>query len=221
MNKYLLSLIAILLVFSLNAEVVGIISFFTGSVKYKKDPNSTFMSAELNMPVHTEGVIKTDLAGEAEIRFHDGTIAKIEANKTMFINDILEDASQQGSWKDKILRQMKNLKILHKKEASSVAGIRRTEAKLKELDDFYWVLEEPASFEEAEELYEEGQYSKAIPILEKVIEQNPMHSNAEFSHVLLILIYDKQNNIEARDAHIRLLKNDFPHSSFLNDLPDI
>jgi len=220
MKKVFLSLVFILPILALNAEIVGSIKFFLGNVEYKESPNASFRTATLNMPVHSSGVLRTALAAEAEIHFTNGAIARVEANKTLSISKIMDAANQKGSWNDKLKRQMKNLKISDNRRAGSVAGIRRTEAELIQKDDYFWAMPEPASYERALTLFESGQYSEAIPILEKVIEQAPLHSEAELSHIMLILIYEEETRTEDRNRHIRVLKNDFPQSHFLQDLPN-
>jgi hypothetical protein len=67
--------------------------------------------------------------------------------------------------------------------------------------------------------YEEEKYLEAMPLLLKVIEQDPLNHDAEISHLALILIYEELGEIAKRDKQITILKKDFPSSQFIQDLP--
>jgi Tfp pilus assembly protein PilF len=62
-------------------------------------------------------------------------------------------------------------------------------------------------------------YTKAVEIFEKVIEQSPLDKDAELSHTCLIMIYDELGDKVNLQKHIKQLKEDFPDSSALDSLP--
>jgi tetratricopeptide (TPR) repeat protein len=208
------------LISHLRAEVLGTLKFFQGNVEYKDSPNSALIPATLNMPVHRNGVLKTGLAAKAEISFNNGSHITLEQNKTAAISKLFEDANAKGSWSDKMKRQLNNLSLPKDREASSVAGIRRSEVVLQQQSDYYWEVEEAADIETALSLYDQKRYSDAIVIFNKVIEQSPLSKEAEVSHMVLALIYEEQGDKPARERHIAKLRSDFPNSRFLEGASD-
>ncbi|HPI25138.1 MAG TPA: hypothetical protein PLO57_01635 [Candidatus Cloacimonadota bacterium] len=219
MNRYFILICMAICTVALFAEGIGTISFVLGTVEYRPNQNSTFVSATRNMSVSLDGFIRTDLGAKAEIIFTGGALGKVEANKVISIRQLYEEASAAGAWSSKVKRQLKNLSLPSSKEASTVAGIRRSEAVVKETSDYFWAVPELASFSDAMMKYESGKLSEAIPVLQKVIAQDPLTRDAELSHLLLGLIHEELNNPAERDKHLNTLKMDFPHSQFLPDLP--
>ena len=220
MNRYFILICMAICTVALFAEGIGTISFVLGTVEYRPNQNSTFVSATRNMSVSLDGFIRTDLGAKAEIIFTGGALGKVEANKVVGIRQLYEEASAAGAWSSKVKRQLKNLSLPSKKEASSVAGIRRSEAQVQKTSAYFWAMPEQALFEDAMAKYEAGKLSEAIPILERVIEQDPLSRDAELSHLLLGLIHDELRDPEQRDKHLGILRKDFPHSQFLDSLPD-
>lgn len=219
--KPMIILIAIsLLVSGISAEVLGSIKFFQGTVEYKDSPNSSFKNAALNMPVHRDGVVKTGLAARVEISFSNGSHISVEQNKSLSISKLYEEANASGSWSDKMKRQLNNLSLPKNREASSVAGIRRSEVELEKASDLYWEVEELAGIESALSLYEQKRFPEAISLFDQIVLQAPLSKEAELSHMVLALIYEEQGNATARSRHLSKLRSDFPNSRFLEGLND-
>lgn len=216
--KHLLLIIGLaMFLANLGAEVLGSFNFVLGSVEYKESQNSSPKTASKNMPVHRDGYLSTALAARAEILFSNGSIAKVEQNKKVSIRELFAESSVQGSWSDKMKRQLKSITLPQKREATTVAGIRRNEAVVQKESDYYWEVEETADVQDALSLLERKQYREAIAIFIQVIEQAPLLREAEISHAALAIIYAEQDNLSARDQHLEYLSRDFPHSKFLMD----
>lgn len=212
-------IICLLAAFSLlSAEYLGNVKFILGQVEYKESQNATYKKANLNMPLDSEGWLKTGLAAKVEISFTDGSQAVLEQNSTRKISDLYEAASAGKGAKMK--RRLQSISHTKNRELTGVAGIRRSEAHLERKSDYYWEFEDLAELSTALELYEEDKLDEAIEILEKVIEQAPLSREAELAHATLILIYEELGNKAQYDEHVRLLRQDFEHSIFLEDLPE-
>jgi hypothetical protein len=201
------------------AQELGTIRFVIGTVEYQKHQNQAFKPVLKDMPVQLEWNIKTALAASAEILWNDGSVTVVEQNQNLSIRDLYEDATAKASWRNKLKRKIGNLRLTKDSESSTVAGIRRSEAEAEEKADLYWGFEELVDLGVAIAKYEEEKHEEAIPLLLKVIEQDPLQKDAEISHVVLILIYDQLGNISDRDRQVEILKTDFPSSQFLKDLP--
>ncbi|HPF08168.1 MAG: hypothetical protein PHY21_05345 [Candidatus Cloacimonetes bacterium] len=219
MKNLFLTIVLVLLLLPIAAEVVGKIQFIVGTVEYKESLNAPYKAASKGMQIHKDGYLKTGLAAKAEIVFDNGAFSELAQNQSISINKLYDEACTSGSWSDKLKRQMKNLSLPNRKETSSVAGIRRDEAEVQKKSYYYWDEVESVDFSAARDMYEQKKYSDAVPMLLKVIEQNPLQPEAEISHLLLILIYEEQQKPIARDKHTALLRKDFPHSQYLELLP--
>ncbi|MCB5262589.1 MAG: hypothetical protein LHW64_06445 [Candidatus Cloacimonetes bacterium] len=219
MKKIILIQVLILLIALAFAQPVGSVRFFIGTVEYQENQNQAFKAVCKDMPVALNGNLKTALAASVEILWSDGTVSTVEQNKNVSIRAIYEEASAKTNWNTKLKRQVKNLRLTKDGKASSVAGIRRTEAEVEEKADLFWGVPKMVDVDEALGKYEEEKYLEAMPLLLKVIEQDPLNHDAEISHLALILIYEELGEIAKRDKQITILKKDFPSSQFIQDLP--
>lgn len=214
MKRYLMIALLMLLFLSLGAQEVGKIAFFAGDVQYKTSKNASFQKATLNMPVSMEGYVKVGLAAEADIVFNNNSRYSIKQNQNLSIREIYEIASQKGGV-SKLKQQYSKLSLTNAREASTTAGIRRYEVDMVEEDDLFWFEEEPPSLKHAQLLFENEEYEEAILMLDEVIDFDPLSSDAELGHVILIMIYDEQGEEELRDEHIDFLREYFPQSQYL------
>jgi len=199
---------------------VGKIRFLVGEVQYKQSLNLTYKPATLNMEVEPEGYIKTCPDSKAEIQWNNGSVAVINANTQISISKLQSDALANPNYTNKLRERINNLRAQNEqREASQVAGIRREEAEIIPESELYWYSEPKYKVKDALNYMDIRDYTKAVEIFEKVIEQSPLDKDAELSHTCLIMIYDELGDKVNLQKHIKQLKEDFPDSSALDSLP--
>lgn len=220
MKRYLIIALFMLLFLSLTAKEIGKIAFFAGDVQYKTGKNAAFQKATLNMPVSMDGYVKVGLAAEADIVFNNNSRYSIKQNQNLSIREIYEMASQKGGV-SKLKQQYSKLSLTNAREAGTTAGIRRYEVGLGDEDGFFWGDDEAPSLMQAQLFFENEEFEDAIPLLEEVIDYDPLSADAELGHVILIMIYDEQGNDELRDEHIDFLREYFPQSQYLELIDDV
>lgn len=219
MKRYLIITLFMLLILSLAAQEVGKIAFFAGDVQYKTGKNTAFKKANLNMAISMDGYIKVGLAAEADIVFDNGGRHVIKQNQTVSVREIFELASQKGGI-SKLKQQVSKLSLINRPEATTTAGIRRHEVGLDGEVTYFWGDEEVPSLMQAQLFFEEEEYEQAIPLLEEVIDYDPLSEDAELGHAILIIIYEEQGKEELKDEHIGFLRRFFPQSHYLELIDD-
>ena len=203
---------------ALTAAPVGQIIFFRGEVQYKQSQNSAYKTPVMNAKVQEEGFLKIGLDSSAEIKWTNGNVSKVDETGTFSICKLLKEANSKSNIRSKVMDKVNKLKLQNTRTASSVAGIRREEAELKQTTPLRWENEQTISIDDAIALYDSLKFAEAIPAFQSVINQAPLKNDAELAHAYLIMIYDEQNDIPNRQEHIERLKSDFPCSTILEDL---
>lgn len=219
MKKQLLFMAISLICFGLNAAQVGKIRFILGDVKYKASQNQPYKAASLDLSLSEDGFLFTGPDSSVEIQWQSGGTSTIGSNKQVSVHKLYEDASSKQNWKNRLENKVSNLKLQNKRRASSTAGIRREESDVTRDSLLFWYEEPKQSIDEAIVLFESKQYTRSIPLFEKVITQAPLRKDAELSHAYLILIYDAIGDKQKLKEHADVLKRDFPNSTTLDSLP--
>ncbi len=219
MKKQLLFMAISLICFGLNAAQVGKIRFILGDVKYKASQNQPYKAASLDLSLSEDGFLFTGPDSSVEIQWQSGGTSTIGSNKQVSVRKLYEDASSKQNWKNRLENKVSNLKLQNKRRASSTAGIRREESDVTRDSLLFWYEEPKQSIDEAIVLFESKQYTRSIPLFEKVITQAPLRKDAELSHAYLILIYDAIGDKQKLKEHADVLKRDFPNSTTLDSLP--
>ncbi|PKN72243.1 MAG: hypothetical protein CVU50_08125 [Candidatus Cloacimonetes bacterium HGW-Cloacimonetes-3] len=219
MNRLILIISVCFISIHLGAAQVGKIRFILGEVQYRANQNQPYKFASLGLPISEDGFLKTGPDSSVEVQWSEGGTSTVPANRQVGVRKLLDEASSKQNWKNKLENKVGNLKLQNKRRASSTAGIRREEADVSRDSLLFWYIEELQEISEAISLYETKQYTKAIPLFEKVINQAPLKKDAELSHAYLILIYDSLGDVVKLKKHVTLLKQDFPESTTLDSLP--
>ena len=219
MKRLSLFIALCLLGLHMEAAQVGKIRFFSGDVQYRTNQNQAYKPASINLPISEDGCLKTGPDSYVEIVWESGITSTVNASSQVGIRKLMEDASSKQNWMNKLETKVGNLKLQNKRRASGTAGIRRDEAEVTTDSLLFWVLDPQQDINEAIDLYEMKQYTKATPLFEKVVIQAPLKRDAELAHAYLILIYNAAGDKANMQKHINALMQDFPNSATLDCLP--
>lgn len=219
MKRTLFIIALCLLCLGLSAAQIGKIRFILGDVKYKASQNQNYKAASIDLSLVEDGFLLTGPDSSVEVQWLSGGTSTIGSNKQVSIRKLFEEASSKQNWKNRLENKVSNLKLQNKRRASSTAGIRRDESDVTRDSLLYWYEEPKQDIDDAIALYEIKQYSRSIPLFEKVIAQAPLKKDAELSHAYLILIYDAIGEKQKLKEHSDVLKRDFPNSTTLDSLP--
>lgn len=219
MKKIVITLAISAAIMILTATPVGKVSFFLGDVQVKDTINQAYKPVVMNAIIHQEAYVKTGPDASLEIKWNNGTTYVVAANASVSISKLMAEANANPNWRSKMSSKVNNLKLQNKQSAKSVAGIRRDEVEVKKESTLFWYVDTNFVLEDAITLYDNKDYTTAIPIFEGVINQGPLKQDAELSHAYLIMIYEELGDKAKQKKHTELLKADFPDSTTLDSLP--
>lgn len=218
-----------LIFFAMNlfSETVGTVTFVLGEAKYKENVNSSWKDLELNAKIDASGIIKTGLDSEISITWTKSKIPqRILAERQATVQELLNQSMKSATWKEKLESKLTILvaEKKKKKDAISVAGVRRAEVKLDSdnevSSDLYWKTEKKVSLEEALSAYEQKDFDTAVGRFYKIIEQSPLSKDAEMSRAHLVLYYSSINDTRRAKEQLQVLKADFPNSELASEIQE-
>lgn len=201
------------------AEKAGEVKFVCGDVKYKSPNSSKFTKISIKDIIDMNGVLKTEMDSEVEIKWLDNTTSTVSANKTVSVKKVYDESRKSKSRFNKLEDKLNQLSMQNKQTASTVAAIRRDEAEDKVESELYWDVDPAISLNSAIELYQQQKLEDATKIFQKIVEQAPLSKDAENSIGYLIIIFDKTGDQKNLDLYKKKLHDDFPNSQF-KDLVD-
>jgi hypothetical protein len=118
----------------------------------------------------------------------------------MSIKSLYDLAHEKRGWTTQIKDKAKNMGLQQKNRAE-VAGIRRDEVELKSESELYWDADPMVSVFDVIALYEQHKLSEAIPLFKTVIEQGPLHKDAEMAIVFLSLFRRAKRKCANEDVY--------------------
>lgn len=201
------------------AEKAGEVKFVCGDVKYKSPNSAKFTKISIKDIIDMNGVLKTEMDSEVEIKWLDNTTSTVSANKTVSVKKVYDESRKSKSRFNKLEDKLNQLSMQNKQTASTVAAIRRDEAEDKVESELYWDVDPAISLNSAIELYQQQKLEDATKIFQKIVEQAPLSKDAENSIGYLIIIFDKTGDQKNLDLYKKKLHDDFPNSQF-KDLVD-
>lgn len=195
---------------------VGQVSFLLGTVEYSTDGNN-WSAVDVGSNVLSNWILRGDDDAELEITWENGDVSELSDLKLIKIIDVMANSNMETDWLDRMKNKIDVM--FTENEASKVqgvAGIRRSEVTIEKEDSIYWAEPETANFNEGYIAFQNGDYDKAIDILENVVLQDPLTMKGEIARSCLITIYTNKKDIEKATKHRERFIADFPNSELLN-----
>lgn len=188
-------------------QEVGELIYMEGIVKIASGQD--WSPACLSQKLLSGQRIKTATDASAEIKWVNGTKTAIGPSSEQAVGDLYNRSAENVKGKTEGLwARFTKLFSSESAERQEEGGIRRSQVLLESKDDAAFSDdEEEMTFEKAASLYQEKEYLKAATAFQKLIEQQPAHSKANFALFAQGHCYVELNNVEkAKETLGRLIE---------------
>jgi len=183
------------------------ISYKSGTCMVDINGNGSWQDAVIDMELNSSSIIKTGIDGELEIEIESDTIL-IGKNSLVSINGMIGKIGEKKKigWLESVLKYTKSIgKGEEGHTSTALAGVRgekREGDELEWFDDFEESEDPEGEYQVAKAYFEEGKYTKAIPIFTEIIDKDETGPfKYEIAFYLGVSLF---NNLRYREALLYL-----------------
>lgn len=196
MKKAILILFSVLFILILEIGYSDIfITYMSGECKVDVEGNGQWKKPSIDMELFATSVIRTGQDGSMDLLIDD-TILSFGENNTVLMEDVLAKIGERKKigWLKSVTKYAKNVGRGDETYAkTSLAGIRGNKSNEDELEWFENIDEEenPSDrFQKGRSLFNEGQYTKAIPLFTELIsDEAPGAFHSEIAYYLGVSLF--------------------------------
>jgi TolA-binding protein len=174
------------------------VTYIIGDCMVDLEGDGNWQDPLIEMELTKNSIVRTDFNGEIELKI-EGSAVSIGPNTFMKVSDLLDRVGEKRKMRW-LKKATKYAKVVGKSDErwaeTALAGVRGDKAEEEELE---WVVDfEEDEYMRAKELFEEGSYTSAIKIFEKVIEEDGIDTRGgEAAYFLGVSLF---NSLRYRDA---------------------
>ncbi|MBN2325104.1 MAG: tetratricopeptide repeat protein [Spirochaetes bacterium] len=175
------------------------ITYTSGGCEVDLNGNDIWRDASVDMTLKSGSVVRTKKGGEMELEI-DGSMITVGPGRTVEILDLLNSVSEKSKfgWLKKATRYAKAFKKSDDEwSETALAGVRGEKA---EEEDLEWVVDfEDDEIVRGKDLFNEGKYTEAIGIFDKITEQKGI--DAENGEAAYYLGFSLFSTLRYEEAH--------------------
>jgi TolA-binding protein len=174
------------------------VTYIIGGCMIDLEGNGNWANPLIDMELTENSIMRTDSNGEMELEIEGSTVS-IGPNSYTKISDLLEKVGEKRKmrWLKKATRYAKVVRKGDERWGETVlTGVRGDKTEEEELE---WIVDfEEDEYQQGKELFEEGSYTAAIDIFEKVIEEDGIDTKGgEVAYYLGVSLFNSLRYEEA------------------------